>query len=214
MKVEGYYEAYGFVFPSWDQRIPDLTMRAVGNIRQVLSHCDDLDVVVQAGGNCGVWPKLLAQEFSTVYTFEPDNQNFLALAFNTSGCKNVIRFQAALGDCHSLVDMRRNDPEIKNCGAYFVDGLGNIPTMRIDDLGLQVCDLIYLDIEGSEMAAFMGARETISRCNPVICFEDKSHGHRYGVQSGEIESLLAAYGYAVVDKANHDIILKHRGDNA
>ena len=54
------------------------------------------DVAVQAGGNLGLWPKRLAQEFRRVITFEPDPDNFAMLRHNAPE-RNIEAYQAALG---------------------------------------------------------------------------------------------------------------------
>ena len=43
--------------------------------------------------------------------------------------------------------------------------------LSIDQLGLNNCDLIHLDIEGGEYDALMGAEQTIKRFSPLICLE-------------------------------------------
>jgi hypothetical protein len=67
-----------------------------------------------------------------------------------------------------MVDLWRDDD---TTGNQRVSGVGPIPTMRIDDLALPRCDLIYLDVEGEELNALKGAMETIERCKPVIVYE-------------------------------------------
>ena len=49
--------------------------------------------------------------------------------------------------------------------------LVNIPQMRIDDLNLSSCDLIHLDVEGSEDRVLKGAINTLQKFKPVIILE-------------------------------------------
>jgi len=140
--------------------------------------------------------------FDAVYTFEPNPVAFTALAANTAGLPNVIRMQAALGyDC-GLVGLQILEGR---SGAAHVHGPGIIPTLRIDLLGLASCDLTYLDIEGMELPALMGGKETIARCRPVVAFEDKGHSARYG--NGSCKEYLEGLGYRVVDKVGHDTVM-------
>lgn len=44
--------------------------------KTIEDHVSNKKVVVQAGGNMGMYPRLLADMFETVYTFEPDPMNF------------------------------------------------------------------------------------------------------------------------------------------
>ena len=173
--------------------------------RRVYPHVKKFDVVVQAGGNIGIFPNKLAEKFKAVYTFEPDYQNFHCLALNCQH-PNVIKIQAALGKTFGFVDMEV-DP--RNVGANFVKGKGVIPTLRVDDLGLEDCDLLLLDIEGSEMAALLGAKKTISKFKPVIVLESKPVcSERYGGTLGDTSQwLINTFGYEIADNFNRDVLL-------
>lgn len=207
MNLDGYAEYAGLVYPAWDRKMPRILQKSLSIIDRVLEFVPNRGVVVQAGGNCGLWPRKLGEVFETVYTFEPDHENFIALALNTRGCPNVVKFQAALGDEAAFVDMQRT-PEI-NCGAHFVAGPGIHPVMTIDALGLTSCDLIYLDIEGRELAALRGAEKTISALKPTIGFEDNGCSERYGVKAGETQEWLSStFGYRVTETiSSSDIIM-------
>jgi FkbM family methyltransferase len=173
-----------------------------------LEHCKAFDVCVQAGGNFGVWPKYLAKKFKTVYTFEPDPINFSCLCRNIGDLQNVIKIQAGLGDAPACIELERKPA---NAGAHYVNGLGVLPIIRLDDLNLPKLDFLCLDIEGFENNALIGAMETIKKFKPVIQCEDKGHSRRYGFEKGHIESMLAEYGYGVVARPNRDVILAFQG---
>lgn len=154
-------------------------------------------VVVQAGGNCGLYPRLFSKYFKLVYTFEPDPFNFYCLVQNCQ-VDNVVKFQAALGDSvnKSQVSIERLD--MTNVGMHRVvnDGDGFIPQFSIDALGLRACDLIQLDVEGYEVHALRGALETIKAYHPVI-----------SVETGRGESchnFLTGLGYAMVAEIDID----------
>lgn len=179
-------EAFPFVIGDWYKGYADAYMKYV----------DKRNVVVQAGGFCGIYPKLFSQMFGIVYTFEPDPLNFFCLTMNCQS-DNIVKFQAALGDTHQMVMLSRNCPT--NAGMNTVgptNGLG-IPTMRIDDLGLSDCSLIQLDTEGYEHIILHGAVETIRKFGPVISVEDNNL---------RIESLLLSFGYKPMIKIDRDTI--------
>src|SRR5690348_7833841 len=50
-------------------------------------------LVIQAGGNCGMYPVLFSQLFEQVYTFEPDPLNFYTLVQNCQS-DNIVKIQA------------------------------------------------------------------------------------------------------------------------
>lgn len=173
--------------------------REASDIDEVLTYCKSFHVAVQAGGNIGVWPLRLASKFDTVYTFEPDSQNFACLAWNTRGFENVVRLQAALGETQKLVGMNRT-PE--NIGSHTVNGAGILPMMSVDSIGLPNCDLLYLDIEGFEPQALLGARNTLARFHPVISIEDK--GLCDPQRREEALRMLQAMGYRKVADLHRD----------
>ena len=194
----------GFQWPERDVHCRQVVFNTTRDMEHALNLCTEMNVCVQAGGNAGVWPAWLAEHFHTVYTFEPDPENFRCLVQNVP--ENVITLQAALGNNHGTIALS-GDPA--NCGAYFVEGEGPIPTLQIDDLHLPACDLIVLDIEGMESMALDGARDTIRRHRPVLLYEDKGLSRRYGVEKGEIEERMAGLGYKVAHRIHRDVILVH-----
>jgi FkbM family methyltransferase len=202
--AEGYTFKRGLLWPAEDDETRRVIHAMAGDIEIVYRHCKQFRVVVQAGGNCGVYPEILGKRFDLVYTFEPDAVNFRCLCANAPA-ENIYKFNAALGDKHECIDLQRNP---KRVGAHHVDGRGDIPTFRIDDLALDVCDLIFLDVEGYERRVLLGAIETIDRCQPTIVVEDKASSERYGTAKGQtVEWLVEAFGYRVAERTSRDAIL-------
>lgn len=195
----------GLLWPAGDNRCRRKVLGSCDGMDVAIGYCRNKEIVVQAGGNGGIWPRRLSGIFKSVYTFEPDYDNFTALAYNTAGLKNVFRFQAALGDKIDFVDLYRY-PD--NNGAHYVDGAGIVPVTTIDSLGLKACDLIYLDVEGYELHALKGAKFTINKFFPVIAFEHKKLMERYGVQRADVTGWLeSTFGYKIVDKVRKDVVM-------
>lgn len=165
--------------------------------------------VIQAGGHLGIFPKRLAESFATVYTFEPAAELFPLMLKNAPE-RNIVKFQAALGDERGLVGMSRarRDPSGKpeHEGLTHIDGPGVIPTLRIDDLGLPVCDLIYLDLEGWELYALRGALETIALCRPVLAVEINKNTAFVGIEPQAIRQLIFDQDYQLVRRMQSDEI--------
>lgn len=190
------------MWPEKDEGCLQAVFGEIPKLQMVIDLVKDKNICVQAGGNCGVFPKYLSDKFNYVYTFEPDPTNYLCLTSNVPQT-NVFKFPSALGDEYGCIDLERDEA---NCGAYQVDGKGSIPTMRIDDLALPGCDLIYLDIEGMEYKALVGGLETITKFRPVIATEEKSLGGRYGVFENTISGWLENLGYKQVGRLANDSI--------
>jgi FkbM family methyltransferase len=174
--------------------------------KQISEHVPEKKVVVQAGGNCGYYVKQYSELFDLVYTFEPDPLNFLCLTMNCRS-PNVVKFQACLGFERQKLSVGRWLGDVGSC---HVTGSGAIPTMRIDDLSLDRCDLIQLDVEGYELNALKGAVETIKKCKPVIAVEVyEDWARRYNTSTAEVDVFLNDLGYKTdVTLENGDKIYK------
>lgn len=159
----------------------------------------DYRVCVQAGGYCGIFPRLFSQMFDMVYTFEPDPDNFYCLTLNCQNV-NIVKNQAALGNHHEMVNVVRRIDCNRGMNVV-VPNQGNaavaIPTYRIDDLNLPHCDMIMLDVEGYEKFILRGAEETIAKFRPVVVVEDTNI---------EIEELLFKYGYSKYSATDRDTV--------
>jgi len=152
-------------------------------------------VVLQAGGNVGFYVKKYADIFENVYTFEPEPLSFFCLNLNVTN-PNVFKFQACLGDSHECVNLFNACDTPLGHGGSHVIGAGLTPTLMIDDLNLEICDLIHLDIEGYEKKALLGGIKTINRCKPVIVIEFFAPWlARYGTTINEIEDILSSQSY-------------------
>lgn len=137
---------------------------------KIRQHCQQFDVALIAGGCAGLYPRLLADMFKHVYTFEPDSLNFQCLVRNCED-KNVYPMRAALGKETGFVKVRR--PYATNCGMNEVVPAQRVavPRLTIDQICLPVCDLIMLDVEGQELDCIKGAGATLKRCQPVLFLE-------------------------------------------
>lgn len=192
------HQREGWWWPSTDQRCWDY-MQSHPDVPQLLCEfvpADQRHVVVQAGGNCGFYPKQYACLFDRVYTFEPDWLNFYCLNLNVPE-QNVVKIQSCLGNQHQTVSL--NIKSI-NRGKNFIQGSGAYPVLCIDDLALDQCSLIQLDIEGYEYYALLGGQTTIARYHPVIVVEvwDKLT-NRFGKNINEkLNDFLKSLNYQLI----------------
>lgn len=164
---------------------------------------------VQAGGCLGIFPKMLAAHFQTVYTFEPSVDLFPLLCLNAPE-PNILKYQAALGNGGppiSTSQTRREGKEHRfpHEGITHVTGEpGTVPVLTIDALQLPVCDLIVLDLEGYEMQAILGAKGTIARCRPVLMVEINDNLPHYGYTEDQLRQTIGAMGYRQVERIHSD----------
>ena len=180
---------------------PAIVGESIDAIPWVLSYVRGGDII-QAGGNVGVYPVALSPFFETVYTFEPDPLNFTCLQRNIAGrVANVRAVEAGLGEEEGVCEAVAVEPN--NCGAHRLiipdvddpeERAAYTPLMTIDSLQLRP-SCIWLDVEGFELPAIRGARETIRACSPVIVVEQKGLGLKYGHSDDHLTDLLAGLGY-------------------
>jgi FkbM family methyltransferase len=193
---------------AWTKKEEDLP-------EHLMSHVPEKKVMIQAGGNMGWFTKIYAQQFERVYVFEPDNVNFLCLTLNNPE-RHVMKYQACIGNERNLVSVTwREDDRGKNHIAGGQDLVkmekkgkkeDKIPTLMIDDLNLDDCSYIHLDIEGFEWFALNGAEQTIKKYLPIIAVEEAGHGLRYDKPFPEVEKYLAQFGYKIIDRYRHEAV--------
>jgi FkbM family methyltransferase len=197
-----------WVWPKEDTGLwhgPSMEWRPISEM--VNEHCKSKHTVVQAGGACGMYPRLYAQMFKSVFTFEPDPYNFYCLAQNCQDMK-IHKFNAVLGDRHRNITFHQPSESNRGDGTCAVhmtktndDIGGNTPMLRIDDFVYEKLDLIHLDVEGSEQYVIYGARISIRMHHPLIILE---------TVNGGIEDLLKDEGYITVGRAGTDTVFKHQ----
>lgn len=158
-----------------------------------MKYCKKKDVVISAGGNCGMYVRFYQNYFNEVYTYEPDDLNYYCLDKNCRG-EGVHKFHGALGNSTEKFSLLKN--HVSNCGMHKIDKKpGDVQMYRIDDLNLEQCDLIHLDVEGFEADALMGGIETIKKFWPVVILE-AAHG----------KEVVEALGYKMVERLSMDCI--------
>lgn len=165
-------------------------------------------VAVQAGGNLGVFASRLSAIFEAVYTFEPDSLLFPQMVANAPQ-ENIVRFQAGLGDATRYIGTQRRTETQTHAGVTHIAGQGITPLMRLDDLRLPTCDLIYLDIEGYELYALWGAAQTIKLHKPTIAVEINTCCARYGYSKEDLDQCLTSHGYVERAHIHNDHIWTH-----
>jgi FkbM family methyltransferase len=188
--------------PEIDTHCFQAVLKEVEAVDELANLCKTKRVCIQAGGNLGIWPKKLSTIFDSVYTFEPDLENWQALEKNLVGINNIHAKNCALGAIPGKVSIDRLKPN--NVGAHQVKDGADTERITIDSLNLSEVSLIQLDVEGSEHDAILGAKATLLRSNPIVVLELKGLGKRYGHSDANTVKLLGELGFSHIKTIKRD----------
>lgn len=189
------------------------------------AHGDGVQAV-DCGANIGVhtveWARCM-HGWGAVTAIEAQERIYYALAGNLAlnNCLNARALHAAVSRQAGFLDIpepdylqpasfgslelrkRENTEDIGQAIDY--TRTRRIPTVAIDELGLPRVDFIKVDIEGMEVEALEGARQTLARHRPVLLVE--------AVKSGRavLHALLTQHGYRPLD-VGINILAIHESD--
>ena len=113
-----------------------------------------------------------------VYAFEPVLESYVLAkqSVEQNRLTNVVLFNAALGSTLSVahVNTTRQDGSHRGGASHVADAGQPTATLPIDALGLRNLAVLQLDVEGHEIEALEGARNTIESARPFILVEDNA----------------------------------------
>lgn len=170
-------------------------------------------VALDCGANIGVhtieWARCLSG-WGRVYSFEPQEKIYYALAGNIAlnNCFNVTARLAAVGAaCGTLAvpevnyyvpssfgSLELNPADSNEYIGQNIDysrAAQHVDLLTLDSLCLPRIDLIKIDVEGMEMEAIRGARESIAQSKPQLVIEVIKADEK------AIRGLLEAAGYKI-----------------
>lgn len=166
-----------------------------------LKHVKGTKTIVQAGGACGMYPRVWSDHFEKVFTFEPDPMNFFCL---TNNCQkdNIYKFQNVLSNSRGLAQMSKANGINRGehtliSQRFYGQETRLVQQLLLDDLCLESCDAIQLDVEGAEPYVLEGANQTINRFWPVISVE---------IASEEVMVMFRRWNYQQVGRVAADTI--------
>lgn len=201
----------GLWWPASDRHARPVIVRdAEPSVAWLLEQVPGRDLIVQAGGNVGLYALMLAERFAQVVTAEPDDANHACFVKNLEDARDARRIHlryAALGETEGYAKVIV--VEEGNCGAHRIGPSSEgVRVLTIDSLNLPACDALFLDIEGFELPALKGAAKTIERFSPVIAVEMKGLGEIYGHSDAELHDFCVGLGYDQVSAFGNDRLYK------
>ena len=205
--------AQGWMFPDDETHLPDVIQRqsqACGipgyqvrsrNKSLFNLHGNRRRHAIDIGANVGLWARDLCAQFGMVTAFEPIAEFRDCLRKNVLA-DNLRIESCALGNRSGTTEMIR---VAGNAGHTHVDHhacTGTTEIRTLDSYEFTSVDYIKIDCEGYEYEVLLGAEQTIRRCRPRICCEQKPHGI-FGEQY-RARDLLLSWGM---------VTLPHNGDD-
>lgn len=197
-----------FLWPSRDVAAWQLLPREWPGIRTIINqYVKRRDIVVQGGGCAGMYPRLLADMFSEVITFEPHPVNFHCL---TANCQedNIIKVQGALGATCNFGRLFEYDT--RNAGMHYMSDSTRVRsieeltgvtypvmTLTVDSLQLRSLDLLMIDAEGYEKNIIDGALHSIVKHSPVIICEFPDEDTKARLASLDYDLIETIHGDSV-----------------
>ena len=162
-----------------------------------------------------------------IYAFEPQSNIYKVLCKNMESRKNVNCINTCVG--HALCKTRLANHT--HFGANVEDTIqyGDAPTMNlggvsigtegeevsmitVDSLNLSSCDFLKIDVEGAEGLVLLGAKETLLKYKPVICFEY--------IDSIDTSAIAAAFQmesiptpHEILQELGYEEFIRIEGDN-
>jgi FkbM family methyltransferase len=153
-------------------------------------------VCLDIGSNIGQWTRPLSKKFESVVCFEP-NPNFRECFVKNITETNVLLWPYGLSDKEHKAKQDFNSTQLQNKD-------GNIDCRTLDSFGLTKVDFVKIDVDGFEVPLLNGAKDTLTKNNPVINIEMKREKRSDVV--AKCVSILKELGYKFVNRTKSDEI--------
>ena len=161
----------------------------LGTWMQCKPYVKNFNTAIDVGYRRGEFAKNLLHEFENVIGFEFRFPQY-------SKNKNLEIYPFALGEENTKSYTSMKAGRIKG------NGPREVIVKKLDSFNYNNIGFIKIDVEGYEPKVLQGAKETIDRCNPVICCEiNRSENNS--------QQILESWGYKLmeIDKLQgHDYI--------
>ena len=177
---------------------PEVRAVKTAQVEFVMPFVHGRRLAISAGAWNGLFPAELARHFERVLAFEPDPANHLCAQRNLEPFRTRVQLR------HAMLTERSGVGELAPAadGLHYVAGAEReaitVPALAIDDLELDRCDLILLDVEGYEHKVLQGAERTLERCRPTLMLEENELCFRYGRGRGDVRRWLESRGYRYI----------------
>lgn len=146
---------------------------------------EDAKVVFDVGGNIGITAVIMSYRYpsATVYTFEPEPDNFYILKKNIQGISNIKAFNFGLASTSGRLDLRFPQDDL-NSGMFSFYDWGttdksiSVEVVSVSDFmkteSIDRIDVVKIDTEGAEYDILTSIPQEIME--RVMWIEGECHG--------------------------------------
>lgn len=143
----------------------------------------------------------------------PENARLIAYSVGLNDIEHVEILPLALSDrrgyAHFTSHIGSNGGFIPSTTEALASGQGFVvPTMRLDDLGLERIDVMKIDVEGAESLVIAGGLATLERLRPAIIaeFSFEMVQRVSGMAAADYIAMLTELDYDlhVIDRESHE----------
>ncbi|MBC7504347.1 MAG: FkbM family methyltransferase [Sandarakinorhabdus sp.] len=196
-------------------------IRMLGNLLDGIYPKGSRLTIIDGGANIGMFTLGMAKLSNFVmeiHAIEPQRHVFQMLNANVAlnSLNHVWTYQNVLGETSGdTLMVAMPDPDVgANFGAFEVLSPAHnsdcdvtaflrpepIRSLALDDLHLEACALLKLDVEGMELAALNGAKRLLAQSHPMLFFE------RHKTDYEGVKALLGGFGYALLELPERNVL--------
>ena len=166
-------------------------------------------VFLDVGANIGYFTVQCAALVHRVVAFEPvaKAHGYCAMNIEMNGLRNVELRQCALWHEDALLEIRSDESCLGSSSVAAVPGETSLETIRgvsldnlvrCGNLDLPRLDVVKMDIEGAELSALTGMRDTIARLRPKVVMEiNRPALAAFGSTVDDVWAWLKAIDYEI-----------------
>lgn len=173
-------------------------------------------VFFDVGANIGSYTLALSKSAAHVYSFEASSSNAAILRnfVKLSGLNSIEVINKAISNHSGKTISLYSSPDTGGNNTQFHDfgkGYETVSTITLDqfasDNNIDHVDVIKIDIEGSELAAFQGAHDLLSKSHPVLLVEFHALvAKQANWELTDLYNLLKSYSYNAYELSRRGLI--------
>lgn len=176
------------------------------------------DTVIDCGAHIGtltITASKIVKESGRVFAFEAHPRTFGYLKRNVKDnrCDNVSCRNVAVGGKKGLASI--SDYYASDLNTIEEDGAIKVPMLTLDELLKDVVriDLLKLDIEGSELSAIQGGRETLRKTKAVYFESAERSFNRFNYTLSDVIDELRGNGFTAYHIRGGELLDEVKGDH-